>query len=373
MQWSREEYIELMTFGTVERQMFVELFGPLIGLEKEWQEQGATQEEINMIAFDWDYVSVIDCGGNTGLRGGFVPRIIEENNEYLIQMDEYGRKTKLCKGVATIPLPLDYPVTDMDSWMKIKPFFEFHEDRIDWDAVDAAKKAQQKGVLVKTGIPGGFDLPRQLMGEEGVCLAYYEEPELMEDILLTAGNTAFQVLDRISDHVVIDQLSVHEDLAGKSGSLIGPNQIERFIKPYYRKIWDMLSSKGTKIFSQDSDGNVESVIDAFLDCGLTIMYPMEPAAGMDIVELRKKYGQRLAFKGGIDKHVLRQDKKAIREELEYKMQPIMQQGGMVFGLDHRIPNGTPLENYRYYVNTGREILGLPPTDNKSMGWKRMAF
>ena len=53
------------------------------------------------------------------------------------------------------------------------------------------------------------------------------------------------------------------------------------------------------------------------------MYPMEPAAGMDMVELRKKYGQRIAFKGGIDKHVLRQSKEEIRKELEYKMQPLM--------------------------------------------------
>ena len=46
---------------------------------------------------------------------------------------------------------------------------------------------------------------------------------------------------------------------------------------------------------------------------------------------------------------------------------------MVFGLDHRIPNGTPLENYRFYVQTAREILGLPPINNKLKGWARMAF
>ncbi len=47
--------------------------------------------------------------------------------------------------------------------------------------------------------------------------------------------------------------------------------------------------------------------------------------------------------------------------------------GMVFGLDHRIPNGTPLEAYRHYARRGREILGLPPLDATRTGWKRMAF
>jgi uroporphyrinogen-III decarboxylase len=115
------------------------------------------------------------------------------------------------------------------------------------------------------------------------------------------------------------------------------------------------------------------VIDAFLECGVNIMYPAEPAAGMDIVELRKKYGKRVAFKGGIDKHVLRRSKEEIRKELEYKMQPLMLEGGVCFGLDHRIPNGTPLENYKYYIDTARELLGLPPRDKEKRGWARQAF
>ncbi len=82
------------------------------------------------------------------------------------------------------------------------------------------------------------------------------------------------------------------------------------------------------------------MIEPFLGCGLNCMYPMEPAAGMDAVALRRTWGERLAMLGGIDKHVLRRDHSAIRRELEYKMQPLMRQGGMVFGLDHRIPNGT---------------------------------
>ena len=115
------------------------------------------------------------------------------------------------------------------------------------------------------------------------------------------------------------------------------------------------------------------VIDACMDCGVNIMYPAEPAAGMDIVQVRQKYGNKLALKGGIDKHVLRGTKDEIRREVEYKMQALMQQGGTVFGLDHRIPNGTPIENYRYYVQIAREILGLPPLDGKRKGWMRQAF
>lgn len=372
MKFTREQYIELLTFGQVERQMFSELMGPLIGLGEEWRAQGATEDDISMIGFDWDYVDYMNCGGNTGPIITHEPRTIEENEEYIIQRDYLGRTIKLCKLTATVPLPLDFPVKQMADWLKLKPLFEFSEDRIDWRTLDAAKQAQGQGTFITSNIPGGWDIARELMGEEVACVAYYTQPEMMRDILETITDTAVKVLELVTEELTIDELCIHEDLAGKSGPLIGPKQFNEFIKPYYRKVWDLLSLRGTKIFDVDSDGNINPLIDSFLDSGVNMLHPMEPAAGMDIVEIRKKYGKRLAMAGGIDKHVLRKGKEDIRKELEYKLQPLMQQGGMIFGLDHRIPNGTPLDNYRYYVKLGREILGLPPLSPSQKGWKYMA-
>ncbi|MCG3180366.1 MAG: hypothetical protein BIFFINMI_02726 [Phycisphaerae bacterium] len=237
----------------------------------------------------------------------------------------------------------------------------------------AARQARDRGELVRAAMPGGFDLPRQLMGEERACMAFYDQPELIADILSTARDTCLAVLDRVTAELAVDMLCVHEDFAGKSGPLVGPRQIERFIGPYYRAVWDLVSSRGTRLFDIDSDGDCNPVLDGLLAAGINHMHPFEPAAGMDIVAVRKRLGKELAIKGGIDKHVLRRSKADIRAELEYKMQPLTRQTGTIFGLDHRIPNGTPLENYRYYVKTGREILGIPPLNPaKSRGWARMA-
>ena len=371
MRIHRDEFLDLITFRDSRRQMFCELFGLLVGLDKEWRDQGATTQELDLTGFEWDYVPYVECGGQTGLLGA--PVTIYEDTETLLQRDALGRTLKLCKTAATVPLPLDFPMRSMDDWLRLKPLFEFCPQRIDPQAMEAARRAQQEGVLVVGRIPGGWDIARELMGEEVAAMAYYEQPELMHDILHTVGATAMRVFERVTETLTIDQLYVHEDLAGKSGPLVGPKQVREFIKPYYRRVWDLLSSRGTRLFNLDSDGNLTAVIEPFLECGVNAMHPMEPAAGMDIVAIRKQYGSRLAMLGGIDKHVLRRSKEEIRRELEYKMQPLMQQGGMVFGLDHRIPNGTPLENYRYYVTLGRELLGLPPLDGRHPGWGRMGF
>lgn len=116
---------------------------------------------------------------------------------------------------------------------------------------------------------------------------------------------------------------------------------------------------------------MEPVIRSFLKAGVNVMYPCEPAAGMDILRLRKQYGTQLALKGGIDKFSLRGTKEDIRCELEKKLISPMLGGGTVFAIDHRIPNGVPIQNYRYYIRTAREMLGLEPSSPAP--FIRMAF
>ncbi len=356
MEVRREEFLDYMTFQANERPLFTEIFGPIIGLKEEWAAQGATPEELDMSVYRYRRHALGGIPVSTGFIGGMEEQILEETDEHIIARDARGRTVKLCKGAATIALPLDYPVSSFDDWMRAKHHYEFSEQRLaaDWERV--AREHPEAGRVVTVSIPGGFDEPRQLLGEENLCLAYYEQPDLVHDILDTITDTAFRVLDRVSATVQVDMLSVHEDMAGKSGSLAGPKQILEFIKPYYRRIWDMLQDRGARLFAQDSDGNMNGVIDAFLDAGLNFMYPMEPAAGMDIVKLREQYGTRLAFMGGLDKHVLRRSQAEIVAELEYKIPPMIATGGCVLGLDHRIPNGTPLEAYRFYHQKAWEII-----------------
>ena len=372
MKWTREQYIELMTFGDAPRPMFSELFGPLVGLDAEWREQGADEREIAMAAFDWDYVPYVDCGGICGAFGTPEPVVLGETSEYVLSRDYLGRTNKLCKATATVPLPLDFPVKTMEDWQALKPYYVYDDRRVDMEAVQLAAALQKSGVLVRADIPGGWDTLRELMGEEQACLAFYLQADTVHDIMDTIRSTSVRVLERVQELLAIDQLSVHEDMAGKSGPLIGPNLITEFVSAHYRACWETVASRGTRLFNQDSDGNMMPVMDVFLDCGVNVMHPLEPAAGMDMVTIRETYGNRLAFLGGIDKHVLRGTKEQIDRELQYKLQPALHRG-TVFGLDHRITNGTPLENYRYYVRHGRELLGLPPLDGKTEGWGRMAF
>jgi len=356
MEVRREEYLDYMTFQANTRPLFTETFGPMVGLKEEWAAQGASPEELDLSAFPYrrpqnGYIPV-----HTGWMGGQEEEILEETAEYIIARDRMGRRVKLCKGMATLPLPLEFPVKNMDDWLKIKHHYEFSEERFGPDWKRVAREHAAAGRVVTVSIPGGFWEPRELLGDAELCMAYYIQPELIHDILDTFAETAYRVLERVSATVQVDQLTVAEDLAGKSGPLLGPKQVREFIKPYYRRVWDLLRARGARLFYLDSDGDLNPVLPALIEAGINVIAPNEPAAGMDIVKMRQQYGTRLALFGGLDKHVLRRSREEIVAELEYKIPPMVQSGGCVLGLDHRIPNGTPLENYRFYIRKAWEIL-----------------
>ncbi len=351
----RDEYLDHMTFKTNKRPLFTEIFGPIIGLKEEWEAQGATPEELDFSAFNYRAPKIDEIAVNTWRLNAW-SKTISETDTVIRYQDDLGRKLTLEKGFASLPLPQSYPVKTMDDWLAIKPRYQFSEARLEGDWERQAWKAGEKGEALTLEIPGGFDEPRQLMGEEELCCAYYEQPELIHDMLDTIGAMLVEVCDRVCDRVPVDILRVHEDMAGKSGPLAGPRQIDEFIKPYYRRVWDRLQERGTRLFDQDSDGDMNNVIQSFIDAGVNCMHPIEPAANMDMVKIRETYGTQLAFYGGIDKHVLRRSKQEIEQEIAYKVPPMLESGGCVLALDHRIPNGTPLENYRFYIKTMWEYM-----------------
>jgi len=227
-----EEFLDHMTFRANERPLFTEIFVPIVGLKEEWEDQGATAAELDFSAFRYRCEERERLPLVTGRLGGCQPVTLEENDEYLITRDELGRTMKITKGLATLALPMSHPVATMDDWLAIKSWYEFDDSRLPAGWAEKARAHADAGRVVCVGMPGGFDEPRQLMGEEEICVSYYTQPELLHDMLTTMGDTAVRVLEQVaSAGVTIDLTSVHEDMAGKSGPLAGPSQVVEFIAP----------------------------------------------------------------------------------------------------------------------------------------------
>ena len=78
MEVRREEYLDYMTFKANRRPLFTEIFGPILGLKEEWEEQGATPEELDFSAFTYRCEARGSVPVNTGRNGGYPERVLQK-------------------------------------------------------------------------------------------------------------------------------------------------------------------------------------------------------------------------------------------------------------------------------------------------------
>jgi uroporphyrinogen decarboxylase len=75
---------------------------------------------------------------------------------------------------------------------------------------------------------------------------------------------------------------------------------------------------------------------------------------MDVLELKRNFGDRLVLHGGIDA-VLWDDKDRVIAEVEALVPTLKEKGGYIFSSDHSIPNSVSLENFRAIVGKVKEL------------------
>ncbi len=130
---------------------------------------------------------------------------------------------------------------------------------------------------------------------------------------------------------------------------------DELMVPKYRRITEYLKKRfGITVNVLDCDGQIYELVPGWLACGINCMFPIE-SAHTDPLYLREKYGHQLLLIGGVDKKALICGKDAIDREIE-RLAPLVEDGGYIPTVDHRVPPDVSFENYCYYLEKKKEIL-----------------
>jgi uroporphyrinogen-III decarboxylase len=259
-----------------------------------------------------------------------------------------------------MPKYLEYPVKDWATWKEYKkrldPYTPERWPKDWWSFVEKRNKEDVPTMLLMAGF---FGVLREWTGVERLLYMFYDEPKLVEDMMDQVLYLILGVARRVVKDMRIEAIRFWEDMAYRSGPLISPDMVRKFMAPRYKQVTDFMRSHGVDIIHIDSDGNIHELIPIWLECGINFPWPFEIAAGNDPVAMRKKYGKNLIIGGGIDKKALIAGKEATKQEVMSKVPYLVKTGGYFPGLDHVIPPDVPFENFKYFINLLREINGMP--------------
>jgi uroporphyrinogen decarboxylase len=190
-----------------------------------------------------------------------------------------------------------------------------------------------------------FSLPRYLMGMEELLMAIVTEPDLVNGLVEMSVNYNLELAKEVASRGV-RIVYTGDDIAYNKGPLMSPKHFREMFYPGFCRVVSGFKELGLYVIKH-SDGNLWPIMDMIIDSGIDCLDPIDPLAGMDLGEVKAKYGHRVALKGNVDcadlmtfgtpDEVVEATKLALRQG--------MPGGGFILSSSNSIHSAVKPENY----------------------------
>jgi uroporphyrinogen decarboxylase len=227
-----------------------------------------------------------------------------------------------------------------------------------FDYAEAAGRAQRAGGEFVTLGPwiSLFEIYCTLRGLEQSMMDLLEQPELADTVLDRIEQCQTEMLTRYFAAAgdALDMVFVSDDIGTQAGLLLSPQMWQRFLAPRLTRWCELIHAHGAKVFYH-SDGAIAPLIGRLIDCGIDVLNPIQHACpGMDLAALKRNFGDRVIFHGGVDnQRILPFGSPAeVREETLRCLSTLGEGGnGYICCSCHNIQAGTPLQNILTMIQT----------------------
>jgi len=339
----------------------VHTFGGWIETYERWLKEGLPENWRKLNYFQEDEVQGTGVHLGTNGYSPFFPRfekkILSEDDEIVIFEDEHGRKVKQRKAEKNISIAeyLEFPVQSRADWDRVRQRMD-PDVEVRYSSLNKHPLTSKREYPVVQIMSGTFRILWHLFGDVNMAYVFYDDPELVHDIMRQWLKMNTEAIDRIMPDTDFNVLNIMEDMSCNTGMMVSPKIFREFMMPYYKELISHVK-RHPSVFGiwVDSDGDVSELIPLLLECGVNGMFPFEVQAGMDVTKIREQYANRLVIRGGIDKRELAKGKDAIDRELERVLPVFLKTGGYFICLDHQAPPDISLENYQYFLDRARSF------------------
>ena len=251
------------------------------------------------------------------------------------------------------------PVETREDWAEMKKrYTAATPERVTKHTPDEIKLINGRDSFWGISFNGPFWQMREWMGFEGLCMAMIEDPDFVAEMAEFWQNFVYDVLNRVFEQgIAPDYVHISEDMAYKAHCMISPAMTREFLLPSYKRWVRLCKSNGVQVIDMDSDGYIGELIPIWIEAGINVCDPIEVAAYNDINEYAKLYGEKMAYRGGVDKRAIAAGGKIIEAELK-RLAPLFGgRGGFIPSCDHGVPNDISWDNYLYYTQLLAKYTG----------------
>ncbi len=203
--------------------------------------------------------------------------------------------------------------------------------------------------------PCAFEMYWRLRGMEPALLDMAADPELADTMLGRCADYAVELSVKACDRFAVDWLWTGDDVAGQQSMIMSPDCWRALVKPHLQRVVDVGQAHGLPV-AYHSCGAVRPIIPDLIEMGIDVLNPVQcTCPGMDPLELKREFGDRLAFMGGVDTQYLLPNGTVddVRRATARLLEGMSADGGYILAASHTVPPETPDVNlFAMYAEAG---------------------
>lgn len=211
----------------------------------------------------------------------------------------------------------------------------------------AAERRQHQ--ILQCGYMAPFYQHNKLRGLETSLIDPLIDPEFTHHLLERTCDFIYEHHRRIFEACdgLIDIAQVTDDLGSQTGPLISLEIYRQFYAPHHRRFIDLCRQFGVRVMHHD-DGGMRDFLPDLVDTGIDLLNPVQwNCPGMDMDDLKRDFGDRLSFHGGIENQSILPfgSPEEVRAEVRHCIDALASDGtGYVLAPCHNIQAVSPVEN-----------------------------
>ncbi len=269
--------------------------------------------------------------------------------------DEWGIIKKDTGEAHTIPI--SGPIKTMKDLDKYIPPDPYKEDRFQTLETKLEEHKGEKAVILH--LNDVFSIPSRLMKFDDFMISMIDKPQLVEGLI----DLSVEVNRRRAGGAGkrgVKIVYTGDDYAYNSGPMMQPELFKDIFYPRLYKVMQGYKDLGLYVIKH-TDGNIMPIIDMIIDSGIDCLDPIDPIAGMNLAEIKNKYGDKIAIKGNVDCANTLTDKdveKTVKETKEC-LKTAAPGGGYILSSSNSIHSGVNPESYVAMLETLKEYGKYP--------------
>lgn len=317
-----------------------------------WQSEGMPKDVRYVDYFGLDKIAGIWADNSPR----YEEKTLEETDEYRIYTSGWGATFKNWKHIASTPEFLDFTIVDPDSWRAAKERMTPTSDRINWNHLKQNyPRWREEGYWIQGCFWFGFDITHSwVVGTERILTAFVENPEWCIEMFNHQLDMCIALFDQIWDAGYhFDSIFWPDDMGYKHKQFFSVRTYRNVLKPVHQRAVEWAHSKGIKAHLH-SCGDVNPFIPELVEIGIDALNPLEVKAGMDPVQLKQTYGDKLVLHGGINA-LLYNDTDALEADIKNVVPKMKEHGGYILSSDHSVPSSMSLKDFKRFVELGKQL------------------